>query len=121
MTSSIYLVAKERYEQLTKHGRTISKDLLGNDGCQLREGALKLLSSGNNATSHKPPLNWDPAIFRKMRNKKTIDRLVCAAALLLAEIDRISFDVRECHLDKYEGYQKDELEYLIYREREEKQ
>lgn len=46
MQTGIELIAKERQEQIEKHGRTIESDVMNNEGEQLREFSALLLTEG---------------------------------------------------------------------------
>ena len=83
--TGIEMIAKERQEQIEKHGRTIEKDVRENSDYQLSIGALKLLDP----TDQLPPNGWDINIYNKMRHKPYKDRLIIAGALIAAEIDRL--------------------------------
>jgi hypothetical protein len=91
MKSGIELIAKERHEQLTKHGRTIEMDVLNNGNYQLSEAATKLAadSIGGYWPTETLPVGWDQEIWDKMTNKSYEERLIIAGALIAAEIDRL--------------------------------
>jgi len=93
MKTGIELIAIEREEQLTKHGRTIQKDVIENTEqelgyfagvlCQMRAMDVK------DTMNYLPP-KWDKELCRKMLNKPYKERLIIAGALIAAEIDRIN-------------------------------
>lgn len=83
--SGIELIAIEREEHFTKHGRTISDDAMQNDNYELRRGAIALLEDDILRFSGF----WDKDICSKMINKSYKERLIIAGALICAEIDRI--------------------------------
>lgn len=89
------LIAKERQEQIEKHGRTLAHDLEFNQNGQLAEAAsfLCLPDWGCNdiddIVEDHCPLGWDEKIWRKMLEKPYGERIIIAGALMSAEIDRI--------------------------------
>lgn len=91
--TGIELIAKERQEQIEKHGRTIEKDVSENDNEQLSLGALMLLSvdyeEGIDHASY--PEGWDEEICTKMIGKSYEERLIIAGALIAAELDRLQY------------------------------
>lgn len=93
--TGVELIADERGEQLSKHGRTIEKDVLENKDNQLVYGAEALISKDwsygfdNEEDGNQCPANWDYDIWMKMYNKSYKKRLIIAGALIAAEIDRI--------------------------------
>ena len=98
MKTGIELIAKERQEQIKKHGRTIKSDVIFNRNFQLMDAAEILLchdSCGYNSPEEDkdfPPMNWDINIWGKMVRKPTKERLIISGALIAAEIDRIQND-----------------------------
>ena len=86
--TGIDLISKERKEQLTKHHRSIIKDVQDNCNGQLRSGARKLLIPNPSNLEDYPPEGWDKRIWKKMCNKPYKQRLIIAGALIAAEIDR---------------------------------
>ena len=101
-------ITKEREEQILKHGRTVSKDVLQNTDSQLTTAASRLLYADASKAGY--PTNWDPDIWHKMRNKPYRERLVIAGALIAAEIDRRDYiscmetlppDIREQIVDLF--------------------
>lgn len=87
----IELIAKERQEQIQKHGRTLHNDVLQNDNCQLALGAEMLLAAEHEEgiDPYSYPDGWDEKICRKMLAKSYKERLIIAGALIAAEIDRL--------------------------------
>lgn len=85
MKTGVELIAQERNEQITKHGRTLEQDAYNNKDYQLSGAAVSLIT-GNRMT----PFEWDARIFNKMMDKCYLDRLIIAGALIAAEIDRIN-------------------------------
>jgi hypothetical protein len=91
MKTGIELMAQERHEQLTKHGRTVELDVLLNTHCQLSDAASKLAVDdvGGYWPTDTCPVGWNQDIWDKMTNKSYKERLIIAGALIAAEIDRI--------------------------------
>lgn len=92
--SAIQLITQEREEQLGKHGRSIKEDVMHNFGNQLSTGAAFLLypNMGDAPNfSLANPDGWDVDIWLKMCAKPYKERLIIAAALLAAEIDRLIY------------------------------
>ena len=91
--TGIELIAIERNEQLTKHGRTVEEDAWGNDKFQLADAAAQLISKPDNINECVTPHGWDNEYFRKICfNKPYKQRLIIAGALIAAEIDRLQFE-----------------------------
>lgn len=93
--TGIELIAKERKEQIEKHGRTIGKDAAENGNHQLSFAAA-LFSCPNpeqfgGFSSMNCPEKWSLEIWLKMGRKPYEDRLVIAGALIAAEIDRLQY------------------------------
>jgi hypothetical protein len=91
MKSGIELIAQERQEQITKHGRTIESDVEQNDNKQLAVCAEMLLAveheEGIDPESY--PDGWDEDVCRYMISKPYKERLIIVGALIAAEIDRL--------------------------------
>jgi len=91
--TGIELVAQERKEQIEKHGRTIELDKKFNYKFQLTDAVLSLTQPAiefDDLEANRCPDDWEHTIWNKMLNKPYKERLIIAAALLCAEIDRIS-------------------------------
>ncbi len=86
MKTAIQLIAQERQEQIQKHGRSIESDAKHNSEQQLIFAALAILEED---PEWMP--NWDGVICQKIMDKPHKERLIVAAALLAAEIDRLNF------------------------------
>ena len=92
MKTGIELIAEERQEQITKHYRTVDRDVEENDsdneiGCSpLILGAIAIIR----AEDSEAPARWDLTIVQRMVDKPYKERLVIAGALIAAEIDRIN-------------------------------
>lgn len=78
------LIAKERSEQIHKHGRTIENDITFNSNGELIDGAITILLHN---TAYYPK-TWSEEFRIKMLNSSTLKQLVVAGALIAAEIDR---------------------------------
>jgi hypothetical protein len=87
MKTGIELIAEERQEHFTKHGRTVENDVLENSNRELTKGATELLSY--HPANMGFPKQWDKQIVHKMASKPYKERLIIAGALIAAEIDRI--------------------------------
>lgn len=95
MKTGIELIAEERQEQITKHGRTIKSDVRANNSEELATAAHALLGIYPDAeeadrTIGEFPAGWNNAICKKMANKPYKERLIIAGALIAAEIDRLN-------------------------------
>ncbi len=86
MKTGIELIAEERQEQITKHGRTIEADVVTNSDYQLRIAAMRMIGDRGD---YPAPDGWDKAIWDKMQGKPKLERLIIAGALIAAEIDRL--------------------------------
>jgi len=87
------LIAKERKEQIEKHGRTTELDKKINSSGQLVYAAILLLSTGEHLDGRGKegyPVNWNEDVYLKMLDKPYKERLIIAGALLAAEIDRLN-------------------------------
>lgn len=100
MKTGVELISDERKEQLTKHLRSLEKDIKYNNLFQLANAAGTLLFEYDNKGEVMSenldfrrmgkPDNWDSVIWEKMINKSYKDRLILAGALIAAELDRIN-------------------------------
>lgn len=88
-TAGVELIAKERKEQIEKHGRTIEGDYVNNRNGELVAGAIALSMEIPNW--HLFPITWDKKIIGKMIAKPYKDRVIIAATLLTAEVDRLLY------------------------------
>lgn len=90
--TGVELIAKERHEQIEKHGRTVEKDVelysedYGNMS-QLTHVAEIIMK--RTFFNPQPPKGWDKTVFNKMIEKPYKERLIIAGALIAAEIDRL--------------------------------
>ena len=89
--TGIELIAKERQEQIEKHGRTIYLDVRFNYNKQLSMGAYMLLSVDYEEVIDPEsfPDGWDHETCKHMISKNYKERLIIAGALIAAELDRI--------------------------------
>ena len=88
------LIAKERREQIEKHGRTIKNDRKTNSEGQLSFGAALLCCKEpykfyDPTRDYGKPKGWNKQIWVRMVSKTYKERLIIAGALIAAEIDRI--------------------------------
>ncbi len=83
--TGIELIAKERQEQIEKHGRPTERDVIENNNGELIMGVKALVNDDGLLF----PGKWDMSICVKMFNKTYEERLVIAGALIAAEIDRL--------------------------------
>lgn len=90
--TGIELIAQERREQIEKHGRTVQDDVIFNWDGQLRIGAVRLIQDLNKAI---PPEGWNVGLWNKMNKKPLKQRLIIAASLIAAEIDRLQAEEEE--------------------------
>lgn len=94
-TRGIDLIAQERQEQITKHGRLTEHDVKINQGQQLVTAAIALLETDypdeitEGRSINHFPMDWSDAACVKMVNKPHKERLAIAGALIAAEIDRL--------------------------------
>ncbi len=88
MRNGIELISIERAEQIEKHGRTPERDVIENDGYQLRQAAQKIIDVPKVRYNGKPK-GWDQYIWGKICDKDYVQRLTIAGALIAAEIDRV--------------------------------
>jgi len=93
MKTGIELISEEREEQLTKHGRTVIKDVAYNSKAvppfnmlPLRIAAGKLIGIVG-GVPYSP--DWDKELCEKMDAKKDLQKLIIAGAFIAAEIDRL--------------------------------
>lgn len=93
MRTGIELIAQERKEQIEKHGRTVKHDVNLNNVGQLPLAAGLLLwtkeEDYGSDISACCPTDWYPVFWRRMMKKPYKDRLIIAAALIAAEVDRL--------------------------------
>ncbi len=92
LETGISLIAKERQQQVDKHGRTIERDCIENHNGQLALGAEMLLAIEHEEgiDSYSYPDGWGEELCSKMLAKPYKERLVIAGALIAAELDRLN-------------------------------
>lgn len=83
--TGLELIAKERQEQIEKHGYTVDSDVHGNNNRQLLNAAGALM-----AGSMLRPTSWGQESWQHMAMKPKKERLIIAGALIAAEIDRLN-------------------------------
>lgn len=83
--NGLELVIRERKEHFKKHNRTVEQDVLNNPNGELKQAAIYAITDD----AEEYPGEWDIAWAKKMEQKDEIGRLVVAASLLIAEIDRL--------------------------------
>lgn len=86
METGIELIAKERQEQIEKHGRTLESDVIINGHGEMKQAARYLLG---HRTNSEYPRNWSSEWQFKFDSKTPLEKLVTAGALIAAEIDRL--------------------------------
>ena len=93
--SGIELVQDERNKQLFAKGRTAESDAKYNAEYQLKDAAQALLHDNLNHRVLSCPNGWNLDQWRKLAKKEYSQRCRIAAALLCAELDRLSFTIIE--------------------------
>lgn len=93
--TGIELIAKERQNQIEKHGSTTKKDVRNNSRGQLAHAAVILVGISTpvkiyNPTDQGSPEGWFGDLWESMVNKSYRDRVIIAGALLAAELDRLN-------------------------------
>lgn len=91
--TGIELIAKERKEQLEKHGISVKNDAQFNSLMEYNGlPALPLAAIGLlDDSMSRVPSHWDRKRLEHMRSKPYKERLIIAGAFLAAEIDRVQF------------------------------
>lgn len=89
MKTGIELIAKERQEQIEKHGRTVEQDVALNTSGQLMYAVDVLKMEELDINDCPPPSGWDSGIWIKMISKPLDKRLIIAGAFMAAEYDRL--------------------------------
>lgn len=92
--TGIELIARERKEQIEKHGRTIQRDVRENPNGELAIGASIFCLPDFGCLEEEDlmdrlPDEWDRNICEKIVSKPYKERLIIAGALLAAELDRL--------------------------------
>lgn len=83
--TNLELIAKERQEQITKHGYTIEDDKKHNQNGVLLDAAI---ASIRGVFVDDFPKHWNRDVVRAIVHKPLKERLIIAAAFILAELDR---------------------------------
>lgn len=84
--TGIELIAQERLEQLSKHGRTIEGDVVHNSRGELLQAAIGIARGDIDQI----PISWHSPLAERIMLKSPTERLAIAGALIAAEIDRIN-------------------------------
>jgi uncharacterized protein with gpF-like domain len=84
-TTGIQLIAKERKEQIEKHGYTIEKDVLRNTDGQLIQAAIYALTE--NPADYIYDHSWDEVIDHFDGKTSKVEKLAIAGAFIAAQID----------------------------------
>lgn len=92
--NAIELIAKERQEQVEKHGFDSVHDDEHGD-CQLEQAAISIVSDDPDMW----PWQGELDMFHRISRKSPIDRLVIAASFLAAEIDRLIRETGRCQVN----------------------
>lgn len=122
--SSLDLIAKERYEQIHKHGRTLESDRKINANGELCWAASMLLYTPDQESSMEllggtALANWDQDILKRMNAKPYRERLIIAGALIAAEIDRLGPEesplqpIKEPVVEMEKRYSRPELFQIV--------
>jgi uncharacterized protein YegP (UPF0339 family) len=83
--NGILLSVKERHEQINKHGYDLVRDRRAYSQGELRDAALFFLLGDEKYY----PKKWDQRYKTEvLKRKSSLDRIVIAIALLMAEVDR---------------------------------
>jgi hypothetical protein len=102
--NGIELIAKERQEQIDKHGISVENDATYNKAYQLTEAAAILateLFPSPRKRFAAMPSDWNDKQCLKMANKPRFQRLAIAGALIAAELDKIlALDKKEKELNE---------------------
>lgn len=104
LKSSVECIVAERRKQIAM-GFTVRHDSCINGERQLTYAARMLIQFGERgAFSIKAscPVSWDPERWEKMCRKPYEQRLIIAAALIAAEVDRLKFDAAVKELEATE-------------------
>lgn len=92
--TGIELIAKEREEQIIKHGKTVESDVRVNSQYELSDVAMGILYTPlevNPVKTFKAILPyWDETFMDKVFGKTYKERLIIAGALIATELDRIT-------------------------------
>lgn len=95
MKTGIELITEERKKQIDKHGFTAEHHVNHPewyDRLQLEDAAINILHPFITATEDnmpETPENWDKEWFENLCKRNREERLIIAAALIAAELDRL--------------------------------
>jgi hypothetical protein len=84
--TGVELIAKERREQIEKHGRLVIKDVSTNSNGELLTAAIKMTGKIGGIPW---PEHWKKDICEKMDKKSPEEKLIIAGAFIAAELDRL--------------------------------
>lgn len=87
--TGIELIAKERQEQIVKHGKTVDFDVKFNTDQLLKAAEILLKPVISPFLQTRRPFGWDRVYWHKLINKPYSERLTISGALIAAEIDRL--------------------------------
>jgi hypothetical protein len=87
--SGVALIKEERRQQIEKHNKPVEYDAVVNNSRQLTYMATVLLG---HVIGMVNPEGWNDDICQKMRDKKQVEKLAIAGALIAAEIDRLNHE-----------------------------
>jgi len=91
--NGIELIAKERQEQLEKHGISVKNDAQFNSIMQFNGIyviPIAVIGILDDSFQHAPA-HWDKKMLDKIRKKSYKERLIIAGAFIAAEIDRVQY------------------------------
>lgn len=85
MKTGIELIAKERQEQIEKHGYTVEHDVDVNGDITLIQVAIYCLDPTHEFLRY--PKHWDEKYKHILRQKPRVERFAIAGAFIAAAID----------------------------------
>lgn len=88
--TGIELIAKERQEQIEKHGHTPESDFQKYNGMYSPELTWAANAAATADLGEFPKI-WPDELCNKILDKPEIERLAIAGALIAAEIDRLLY------------------------------
>lgn len=89
MKTGIELIAKERQDQIEKHGFSVESDKKYQKRELSRIAEMLMPFDKNDINYNKYPNNFPVFLFKKLYEKSYKERLITAGALIAAEIDRL--------------------------------
>lgn len=87
--TGIELIAKERQDQIEKHGRTVEFDVHTNTDQLLKAAEILVKPVISPFLRTRRPFGWCRIEWAKLIDKPYLERLTIAGALIAAEIDRL--------------------------------